>query len=143
MYEARLGSRRAARTNPYRTMLASAVPLAGGSDSYVTPMDPLLGVHAAVNRPDAEERLTVHDALSLFTSRAAWLSFDEHRRGTLSPGREASFTVLGADPFRVDAGAIRDIAVRALVVRGREVFRKAASGGDAGRDEGIVKRAEE
>ncbi len=143
MYEARLGSRRAARTNPYRTMLASGVPLAGGSDSYVTPMDPLLGVHAAVNRPDAEERLTVHDALSLFTSRAAWFSFDEHRRGTLSPGKEASFVVLGADPFRVGAAAIRDIVVRRLVMRGNEVFREAASAGDAGHDEGVVKRAEQ
>ena len=143
MYEARLGSRRAGRTNPYRTMLASGVPLAGGSDSYVTPMDPLLGVHAAVNRPDAEDRLTVHDALSLFTSRAAWLSFDEHRRGTLSPGREASFAVLGADPFRVDAGAIRDIAVKMLVVRGSEVFRAETSAGGAGRDEGVVERAKQ
>lgn len=146
MYEARLGSRRAARTNPFRTMLASGVELAGGSDSYVTPVDPLLGVHAAVNRPDAEERLTVHDALSLFTSRAAWFSFDEHRRGTLSPGKEASFAVLGADPFQVDAGAIRDIPVRGLVVRGREVFREHVPEGSAGgvaRDEGVVKRAEE
>lgn len=143
MYEARLGSRRAARTNPFRTMLASGVQLAGGSDSYVTPMDPLLGVHAAVNRPDGEERLTVHDALSLFTSRAAWLSFDEHRRGTLTPGKEASFVVLGADPFRIEAGAIRDIPVRGLIVRGNEVFRERASAGGVGRDEGVVKRAEE
>jgi predicted amidohydrolase YtcJ len=142
MYEARLGSRRAARTNPFRTMLASGVQLAGGSDSYVTPMDPLLGVHAAVNRPDAEERLTVHDALSMFTSRAAWLSFDEHRRGTLTPGKEASFAVLGADPFGVDAGAIKDIKVKALIVRGNEVFREGTSACGVGRDEGVVQRPE-
>jgi predicted amidohydrolase YtcJ len=143
MYEARLGSRRAARTNPFRTMLASGVQLAGGSDSYVTPIDPLLGVHAAVNRPDAEERLTVHDALSLFTSRAAWLSFDEHRRGTLTPGKEASFAVLGADPFGVDAGAIKDIKVKALIVRGNEVFREGTSARGVGRDEGAVQRPEQ
>jgi hypothetical protein len=132
MYETRLGSRRAARTNPFRTMLASGVQLAGGSDSYVTPMDPLLGVHAAVNRPDADERLSVHDALTLFTSRAAWFSFDEHRRGTLTPGKEASFAVLGTDPFRVDPRAIRDVPVRALIVRGNEVFRDPAREGVSG-----------
>jgi predicted amidohydrolase YtcJ len=128
MYEARLGPRRASRTNPLRTMLESGVAIAGGSDSYVTPMDPLLGVHAAVNRAAPDERLSVHDALSLFTSRAAWISFDERRRGTLEPGKEASFTVLGADPFTVDPATLRDIPVVGLFVRGRPVSGPFASG---------------
>jgi len=142
MYEARLGRRRASRTNPFRTMLRSGVPLAGGSDSYVTPLDPLLGVHAAVNRADREEALGVEDALALFTSRAAWLAFDEHRRGTLAPGKEASFTVLGSDPLTAAPSTIRDISVESLYVRGREVFARGRSRGAAGADERIVQRAE-
>jgi predicted amidohydrolase YtcJ len=127
MYEARLGARRASRTNPFRSMLESGVAIAGGSDSYVTPMDPLLGVHAAVNRAAEDERLSVHDALSLFTTRAAWISFDESRRGTLEAGKEASFTVLGADPFTVDPGSIRDIPIEGLFVRGRPVSGRSGS----------------
>jgi len=121
MIEKRLGSARANRTNPHRTMLSAGIPLAGGSDSYVTPMDSLLGIHSAVNRPNESEQLSVFDAVGLFTSVAARLSFDESKRGTIEVGKEASFTVLEDDPFNVAPDAIRDIAVSALYVRGKRV----------------------
>ncbi len=121
MIEKRLGSARAARTNPHRTMLAAGIPLAGGSDSYVTPMDSLLGIHSAVNRPNESERISVFDAVGLFTSGAARVSFDESKRGTLEVGKEASFTVLDDDPFDVRPETIKDIRVAALYVRGERV----------------------
>jgi predicted amidohydrolase YtcJ len=121
MIEKRLGATRAARTNPHRTMLAAGIPLAGGSDSYVTPMDSLLGIHSAVNRPNESERVSVFDAVGLFTSGAARVSFDESKRGTLEVGKEASFTVLDDDPFEVRPEAIRDIRVAALYIRGEVV----------------------
>ena len=121
MIEKRLGSARAARTNPHKTMLAAGIPLAGGSDSYVTPMDSLLGIHSAVNRPNESERVSVFDAVGFFTSAAARVSFDESRRGTLEVGKEASFTVLDDDPFDVPPETIRDIGVAALYVRGEKV----------------------
>ncbi len=121
MYEKRLGPARAARSNPFRTLLDSGLLVAGGSDSYVTRMDSLLGVHSAVNRPNPSERLDVFDAVSLFTRNAARLSFDEARRGTLEVGKEASFTVLADDPFEVDPSAIEGIEVVALYLRGEEV----------------------
>jgi predicted amidohydrolase YtcJ len=121
MMEKRLGGSRAARSNPYRSLLEAGVPLAGGSDSYVTPMDSLLGIHAAVNRPNEAERISVFDAVSLFTNAAAWISFDEGRRGTLEPGKEASFVVLGEDPFEVSPDSIREIAVTGLYGKGRRL----------------------
>jgi len=121
MIETRLGPERARLTNPFRSILASGVHLGGGSDSYVTPMDSLLGIHAAVNRPNAAQRLDVFDAVRLFTSGVAWLSFDEGRRGTLETGKEASFVVLRDDPFGVDPARIRDIEVAGLYLRGHEV----------------------
>ncbi len=121
MIEKRLGTARAARTNPYRTYLDAGVRLAGGSDSYVTPMDSLLGIHAAVNRPNAAERICVYDAVSLFTRGAAWISFDDGRRGTLEAGKEASFCVLDADPFEVAPGRIRDIRSERLFRAGVEI----------------------
>ncbi|MBN2565696.1 MAG: amidohydrolase [Candidatus Eisenbacteria bacterium] len=121
MIEKRLGRERAARTNPHRTMLKEGIPLAGGSDSYVTSMDSLLGIHSAVNRPNAAERLSVFDAIGLFTSGAARISFDESRRGTLEPGKDASFTVLERDPFDVPEDEIRDIEVTGLFMKGERV----------------------
>ncbi|MBD3348325.1 MAG: amidohydrolase family protein [Candidatus Eisenbacteria bacterium] len=121
MYEKRLGAERAGRSNPFRTMLEAGVRLAGGSDSYVTPLDSLLGIHSAVNRPNRSERLSVYDAVSLFTSGAARFSFDEARRGTLEAGKEASFVVLADDPFEVDPLTIKDIRVESLYRRGERV----------------------
>ena len=121
MYERRLGGARAARSNPLRTLLDAGVPLAGGSDSYVTPMDSLLGIHSAVNRPNEAERISVFEAVSLFTRGASWFSFDEGLRGTLEVGKEASFTVLAADPLGVDPSTIREIEVEGLYLRGESV----------------------
>ena len=121
MYERRLGPVRAARSNPLRTMLSSGVRLAGGSDSYVTPMDSLLGIHAAVSRPNDAERLSVNDAVSLFTSGASWLTFDESRRGTLEVGKSADFVVLASDPFAAAAESLRGIGVVGLYLGGRRV----------------------
>jgi len=121
MIEKRLGPARAARTNPHRTMLAAGIPLAGGSDSYVTPMDSMLGIHSAVNRPNKSERMSVFDAVGLFTSGAARMSFDESKRGTLEVEKEASFTVLDDDPFDVRPETLKDIRVAALYIRGERV----------------------
>jgi len=122
LYERRLGAERAARTNPWRSMLAAGVHLGGGSDSYVTPLDPLLGIHAAANRRDGAESLSVFDAVALFTKGARRLSFDEHRAGTLEAGKDASFVVLDQDPFEIDPGRIRGVGVAGLVMRGRALL---------------------
>lgn len=107
--------------DPYRSMLQAGVRMGGGSDSYVTPMDSLLGAHAAINRPNCEERLDAFQAFSLFTSGASRLSFDEGRRGTLEPGKEASFVVLERDPLDADPTSVRSIEVMGLYMRGIRV----------------------
>lgn len=119
LYEKRLGTGRMRRTNPYRSMLDSGVPLGAGSDSYVTPIDPLGGMAAAAARPVPEHDIDPAEALALFTSGAAWLAFDEHRVGTLREGSEASFTVLDADPARKGARA-DEITVLGVYLRGEE-----------------------
>ncbi|MCK4410337.1 MAG: amidohydrolase family protein, partial [Candidatus Eisenbacteria sp.] len=67
------------------------------------------------------ERVSVFDAVGLFTSGAARASFDESKRGTLEVGKEASFTVLDDDPFDVRPETIKDIRVAALYVKGEGV----------------------
>jgi len=117
MYERRLGEERMRATNPYRTMLDAGIPIGGGSDSYVTPIDPLGGMAAAVDHPTARHRIEPAEALDLFTRGAAWLAFDEHRVGTLLPGSEASFTVLDRDPVVAEGGA-GSVAVLGVYLRG-------------------------
>jgi predicted amidohydrolase YtcJ len=119
LYEERLGAERTARTNRYRDMLDAGVELAFGSDGM--PMDPLVGVHHAVNAPAAAQRLTVTEALRAYTSGAAYAGFDEDRLGTVEPGKRADLVALDASPWE-ESDAIDEIDVALTVLDGEIVF---------------------
>ena len=89
------------RLNPFLSIAKLGVVLAGGSDSPVTPYDPLLGIHCALNHPVAAERLPILEALKMFTSNAAYSGFEENFKGSLEPGKLADLVVLSADPCAV------------------------------------------
>ncbi|MFC7239583.1 amidohydrolase [Saliphagus sp. GCM10025317] len=97
LYDQRLGVERRERSNRYRSMLETGVPLAFGSDCM--PLDPLLGVHHAVNAPVEAQRLSVTAALRAYTAGAAYAGFDEDRLGTLEVGKRADIAVLEASPW--------------------------------------------
>ncbi|MFW6067240.1 MAG: amidohydrolase [Myxococcota bacterium] len=127
MYASRLGDGWQF-TNRLRTILDHGVRIPGGSDTNVTPPDPLLGMHAAVNMPNPEQRVSVGEALRMMTLDAAWAAFDERQRGSISVGKEASFVVLDADPFEA-SGRIKNIAVEETWYRGRRVHAATRDGG--------------
>ncbi|MEW5725409.1 MAG: amidohydrolase [Thermodesulfobacteriota bacterium] len=116
-YEVLLGRARLDRVHPYRTILDHQVPLCGGSDSPVTPYAPLRGIMAAVDHPNPDQRVTVREALEMFTSTAAWAAFEEHEKGTLEPGKLADLVVLDESPYMaLDIAALR---VESVYVGGR------------------------
>ena len=121
LYDSRLGDRRT-ETNRYAAFAEAGVPLAFGSDCM--PLDPLLGVHHAVNAPEAEQRLGVTEALRAYTAGAAYAGFDEDRLGTIEAGKAADLTVLAESPWEADS--IRDIDVSATVVAGDVVYERDA-----------------
>ncbi|MFP3472988.1 amidohydrolase family protein, partial [Micrococcus sp. SIMBA_144] len=72
----RHGEGRMGMSFAWKTLLESGVPIAGGSDAPIEPVNPLLGIHAAVTRkrPDEshggyypEQKLSVFESVSLFT----------------------------------------------------------------------------
>ena len=97
---------------------------AGGSDSTVTPLGPLIGVHAAVNHSNPAERVSVQEGLELYTINAARIAFQEADRGSLEVGKLGDFVVLAEDLFAVDPSHIKDIAVEMTVIGGQIVSRK-------------------
>ncbi|MFO7651415.1 MAG: amidohydrolase family protein [bacterium] len=97
MYASRLGERWRS-TNPYRDLLDAGVDLAGGSDWPITAIDPLGGIRAAVNHPNAAQRITPAEALAMFTTGAAGALGLADEIGTIEPGRSADITLLDADP---------------------------------------------
>lgn len=128
----RVGLRRMRSSYAWHTMLKAGVRMAAGSDCPVEPADPLWGIYAAVTRKDMEgrpktsffpnERITVEEALRMFTVGGAYAEFAEHRKGTLEPGKLADFTVLSENLFRVRPDDIKDIKVEMTVVGGQVAY---------------------
>ncbi|MCX6844249.1 MAG: amidohydrolase [candidate division WOR-3 bacterium] len=117
MYAQRLGERWR-NTNPYKRLLGAGVALAGGSDSPITPIDPVAGIRAAMRRPNPLETVSGEQALAMFTSAAAYSLNRERTCGSIEVGKDADFTVLTADPRSDD-----DCRVVATFRSGKCIFR--------------------
>jgi predicted amidohydrolase YtcJ len=130
----RVGAQRMRSSYAWRTMLKAGIPMAGGSDSPVEPPDTLFGIYAAVTRRDMEgnppggfypnERISVSEAIRMFTLGGAYGAFEEDSKGTLEPGKLADFVVLSDDPFTVVPEDIRNIEVLMTVVGGQVAYEK-------------------
>ena len=130
----RIGPERIKTTYAFRTLLDTDAALAFGSDWTVAPLDPMLGVFAAVTRRTLDDRnpggwvpeqkITVGEALRAYTSGNAWATFNEQNWGTLAPGRFADVVVLDRDPFAVPAESLGTIKPRFTIVGGKVVYRR-------------------
>lgn len=130
--ERRIGERRARLTYAFRSLLDSGAVVAFGSDWTVAPLDPLLGLYAAVTRstldgahPEGwvpEQKIGVESALRAYTASAAWASFTDELTGSLSPGRLADIVVLSDNPFEVAPESLLEVKVNRTIVGGREVY---------------------
>jgi predicted amidohydrolase YtcJ len=114
----------------WRIQLNAGAVLAFGSDSPVESFNPFFGIHAAVTRrrtdgsphPDGwypEQRLTVSEAVYGFTMGAAYASYDETRKGSLTPGKLADLIVLDRDIFEIDPMEIAETQVLATMIDGQ------------------------
>ncbi|MFI2457551.1 amidohydrolase [Streptomyces chengbuensis] len=92
MYAQRLGVERARTLNPYAALLRAGVPLAFGSDSPVTPVDPWGTVRAAAFHRTPEHRISVRAAFTAHT-RGGWRAVGRDDAGTLVPGAPADYAV--------------------------------------------------
>ncbi|OII63581.1 amidohydrolase [Streptomyces sp. CC53] len=92
MYARRLGADRARTLNPYAALLRAGVPLAFGSDSPVTPLDPWGTVRAAAFHRTPEHRVSVRAAFTAHT-RGGWRATGRDDAGVLVPGAPADFAV--------------------------------------------------
>ncbi len=111
-------------TNPFYEIVKEGVVVCGGSDCDVTPADPLLGIHAAVNHPVEAHRIDLYQAIKLFTCNGAYGIFEETRKGTLEKGKTADIVVLDQDIFKVKADEIKDIKVKCTMKGGSILFNR-------------------
>ena len=117
-----LGPQRALRSDPLGSLIDAGLPAGGGSDSYVTPMDPLYSIHCAANHSIPTERLDAERAIQLYTIDNAHLSFEEKDKGSVEEGKLGDFTVVDSDPTRVPIETIQDISVAMTIIQGAVVY---------------------
>jgi hypothetical protein len=117
MYSKRVGRARARTMNDFRAMARSGAPLGFGSDSPVTPLDPIGAVRAAMRPRVASHAMTPAQALRAATVGAAGLARQEGTLGRVAAGYRADFVVWSANPLADDSARIL-----ATVVGGRVVY---------------------
>ncbi|MBT2367668.1 amidohydrolase [Streptomyces sp. ISL-10] len=102
MYAQRLGAERARTLNPYAALLRAGVPLAFGSDSPVTPLDPWGTVRAAAFHRTPEHRISARAAFTAHT-RGGWRAIGRDDAGVLVPGAPADYAVWRTGELLVQA----------------------------------------
>jgi predicted amidohydrolase YtcJ len=119
---------------PGKSYFDNGVHVAAGSDVSVTPIRPWWGIWAAVERRELstgeilapEERLTVMQALQLYTRNGAYTGFEENKKGSLEPGKLADFIIIDRDVLTVPSGELKDVEVLATYIGGELVFERKA-----------------
>jgi hypothetical protein len=135
--EKRIGRARSRDAYNFRSFTAAGIPVAFGTDWFVEPLDPRLGLYAAVTRElpaggpaggwFPEEKISLEDAIDLYTRGSAYAEFAEADKGTLEVGRLADVAVFARDLFAITPREILDTPVDLTVVGGRVVFERDAA----------------
>jgi len=127
-FERALGSR-ISLTYPFKSLIDHGVRVAGSSDCPVVPCPPLWNIYAAATRKTETgralvpaERVTPEEAIKMFTVEAAYASFEEEEKGSLSVGKLADYVILSGDPLATDPDRTKDLKVLATVVGGKVVY---------------------
>ncbi|HCA81151.1 MAG TPA: amidohydrolase [Bacteroidetes bacterium] len=130
--EKRIGHERCKTTYPFRSFLDQGATLSFGSDWTVGPLNPLLGVYAAVTRrttdganPNGwfpEQKITVQEAIKAYTMSNAYAVFEEQEKGSITPGKLADLIVLSDDILAMDPAKIESVNVEMTVLGGKVVY---------------------
>ncbi len=127
-----IGEQRTQAMYPIGSLPKSGARVAGGSDYFVTDLNPLHAIEAAVTRQDpytndgpvlnADERVDLDTMLAAYTINGAWLMGLEKEQGSIEVGKRADFVVLDRDLFAGPASAINEAKVLLTVFDGRTVY---------------------
>ena len=130
--EKRLGHRRARYSYAWRSFLDHGVPLAFGTDWSVAPLNPILGLYAAITRatldgknPNGwipEEKITLPEAVEAYTMGSAFAEFQEKEKGSITPGKLADMVILSDNIFDLKPEAIRNVKVETTIVGGKVTY---------------------
>jgi predicted amidohydrolase YtcJ len=132
--EPKIGHERARWTYAFRSLLDAGAVLTFGSDWTVAPLNPILGIYAAVTRrtldgknPNGwipEQKITVDEALRCYTVNNAYAMFAEKSIGRIAPGMLADIAVLSDDLFTIPPEQIEKVKVEMTVFDGTLIYER-------------------
>ena len=117
-----LGPERKKRTYMQRTLVEAGILLSGSSDSDVSPIAPMLGIYSAVSNSKPAERLTLFEAIKLFTINSAKLAFEEDIKGTVTAGKLADLVILDRDIFASFPADLLKVKIDKTILGGEVVY---------------------
>lgn len=130
----RLGEERMKDAYAWKSIIDAGILAAGGSDGPVEPLDPLLGIHAAVTRKIPgemhngyypEQKLSMKEAFLLFTKMGAYATNEETIKGTIARGKLADMTVYSHNPFTMkDPDLLLKTTIERTIIGGKVIYEK-------------------
>jgi predicted amidohydrolase YtcJ len=130
--EARIGPERCHYAHIWRSLKNQGAKLAFGSDWPFGPLDPMLGLYAAVTRRDTlgyplegwfpHERLTIEEAIEAYTLGSAYAEFMEKEKGSLEPGKLADIVIVDRNLLTIASEDIRKAKVVYTILNGKVVY---------------------
>ncbi len=130
----RLGEYRVLGAYAWHAMQAHAVHVPFGTDWPVEPINPYLGLYAAVTRMSTDgepaggwwpqERLSIADAIRCYTAESAYASFEEQEKGQIAPGMLADLVVLSRDLLTIEPKEILQTEADVTIFDGRVVYER-------------------
>ena len=128
-YGANLEGERLAHNNPVASVLRHGIFMAFSSD--ILPIGPMVGIYGASTRKGmsgavfgADERVSVLDALRMYTRNGAFITREESIKGTLEPGRLADIIVFSDNPLTVSEDALKDLPIDLTIVGGKVLYER-------------------
>lgn len=130
-YIVNYGKERANKMFTNNSFIQKGIIAAGSSDCPITFSNPILNIHLAVNRQtqkgqviNPHERVTILQALRMFTYNGAYASFDEDKKGSIEVGKLADLVVLSENLLEVSPEKVKDVLVEMTVIDGKIAYEK-------------------
>lgn len=118
----------------FNSFVKEGVKIAFGTDWTVEPLDPMLGLYAAITRefpaggPEGgwfpDEKITLEQAIEFYTLGSAYAEFQENVKGSIKPGKLADLVVLNQNLFEIQPGELLKTKVDLTILGGKVVFER-------------------
>ena len=132
--EPAIGAHRMDKVYAWKSMLDMGIHTSGGSDAPVVSFDAMENIYFAVTRKNISgqpqegwipsEKMSVDEAVKLFTKNAAYASYTEGENGTIEVEKNADFVVLEKDIYKIDPDEIKTTKVDMTVLGGEIVYER-------------------